>query len=88
MRESDRAFRGRHHALRRRCSALVQAIHESGWLHRDLKPENVLISGNGYARIADFGYTKNKDLHGEATAVLGTTEVTHPDSAVCRHDCS
>ena len=62
----------------------LEAVHAHRVLHRDVKPANILVTGDGFAKLADFGISR--PLHNEETvtatgALTGTPGYLAPEVA-------
>jgi len=58
----------------------LEHLHQMNIIYRDLKPENILIDAEGYAKITDFGLSKENIIDNQgAMSFCGTPEYLAPE---------
>ncbi len=63
--------------IARNIASGLQAAHRKSIVHRDIKPENITITGDGLAKIVDFGLARSAEHPPGSMDVIGSGTVAY-----------
>lgn len=64
----------------------LQAAHRKKMVHRDIKPENIIITGDGVAKIVDFGLARRADQLSGPAVLTGSGTIAYMSPEQVRGD--
>src|SRR5262249_23466818 len=78
--------------IRRQVATALAVAHDAGMVHRDIKPENIMVRGDGYVKVLDFGLarlgvaddpasesTADTAMHTKPGTLIGTVAYMSPE---------
>ena len=67
--------------LSRQLAQALAAAHAAALIHRDVKPENIIVRGDGYLKLLDFGLARRLDALRSSLGNAGTMRYMSPEQS-------